>query len=286
MTNCSFCMKRLGSSEKRYHFSALGVEYCLDCMTCSVCDSKDPRQEGGIIGTQPFCQIHFEMYKDILQRRPITEWPNELVNARLKFLYILIDRDMKILNYLVKGPREMEPIAETIALAGGDFQTASFLKLSDMKRKSRITTAHEQIKTDVQECVRQASEIEALKQNSEVIPEIANSTDIRVQHLQVKQKEFSEQMIERAIRRRISPLEPNNNKSIDAKEFLSGKIIDLPEPYLIVRDSPYQKIMGITFNNLAAVINILARKYNYKIISTACDNHTMYVFMEKIGSLR
>jgi hypothetical protein len=39
--------------------------------------------------------------------------------------------------------------------------------------------------------------------------------------------------------------------------------------------------MGITFDNLAAVINILARKYDYRIISTACDHHTMYVFMEK-----
>jgi hypothetical protein len=196
---------------------------------------------------------------------------------------------MKILNYLVKGPGKMEAIAETIALVGGDFQTASFLKLSDMNRKSRITTVHEQIRADVQECVRQVSEVEALKQNNEVIPEIANSTDISVQHLQVKQKGISEQMTERAIRRRTAPLEPSNNKSIDAKEFLSGKIIDLPEPYLIVRDSPvapYQKIMGITFNNLAAVINILARKYNYKIISTACDNHTMYVFMEKVGRLR
>ncbi len=84
-------------------------------------------------------------------------------------------------------------------------------------------------------------------------------------------------------------LDPNKNRSIDAKEFLAGKITELPEPYLIVRDSPvatFQNIMGITFNNLAEVINILARKHNYRIISTVCDNHTMYVFMEKMGSLR
>lgn len=90
-------------------------------------------------------------------------------------------------------------------------------------------------------------------------------------------------------RRKVQALDPNNNKSIDAKEFLNGQITYLPEPYLIVRDNPpatFQNIMGITFNNLAAVINILAIEHTYKIIFTACDNHTMYVFMEKVGSFR
>lgn len=106
--------------------------------------------------------------------------------------------------------------------------------------------------------------------------------------MQQKQKEREEQIMQKA-KRMGEALNPNLNYSIDAKEFLSGKINYLPEPYLIVRDSPvatFQNVMGITFNNLAAVINILARKYNYRIISTACDNHTMYVFMEKVGSLR
>ncbi len=87
----------------------------------------------------------------------------------------------------------------------------------------------------------------------------------------------------------VEALDPNNNRSIDAKEFLAGKVTYLPEPYLILRDNPaatFQNIMGITFNNLAAVINILAREHNYKVLSTACDNHTMYVFMEKVGTLR
>jgi hypothetical protein len=81
----------------------------------------------------------------------------------------------------------------------------------------------------------------------------------------------------------------NNNKNTNAKEFLNGQITYLPEPYLILRDNPpatFQNIMGITFNNLAAVVNILAIEHNYKIISRACDNHTMYVFMEKVGSLQ
>jgi hypothetical protein len=59
-------------------------------------------------------------------------------------------------------------------------------------------------------------------------------------------------------------LETQNNRSIDAKVFLSGNIIDLPEPYLIMHDSPeatYEIMMGFTLNNLAALINILARKH-------------------------
>jgi hypothetical protein len=86
------------------------------------------------------------------------------------------------------------------------------------------------------------------------------------------------------------------NKSVDAKEFLAreeagtipspdenNNIYPMPWPYLILRDSPpatSENVMGITFNNLAAAINILATKHGYKVISTACDHHTMYVFMQ------
>jgi hypothetical protein len=41
------------------------------------------------------------------------------------------------------------------------------------------------------------------------------------------------EVIEQA-RRKIEALDPNNNKSIDAKAFLNGQITYLPEPYLIV----------------------------------------------------
>jgi hypothetical protein len=57
---------------------------------------------------------------------------------------------------------------------------------------------------------------------------------------------------------------------------------------MIVRDQPtttFQNAMGITFNNLAAVINIMATERGYKVTSTACDNHTMYVFMEKARNI-
>jgi hypothetical protein len=199
---------------------------------------------------------------------------------------------MKILEYLVKEPGKTDDIAETIALAGGgDFQITSYLKLSGMNKQSMIAKTNEGIRADVEDCTREITELEALKQNRRIsLPEVANPNGIKTQDLQEgKQKEFSdEQTIEESLRRRVT-LDPSYNISIDAKEFLSGKIVNLPEPYLIVRDSPtatFQNIMGVTFNNLAAVINILARKHNYRIISTACDNHTMYVFMEKVGSLR
>ncbi len=37
-------------------------------------------------------------------QRPIAEWPEEFVNARLKFLYRVKEREMKILAQLAKGP--------------------------------------------------------------------------------------------------------------------------------------------------------------------------------------
>jgi hypothetical protein len=66
----------------------------------------------------------------------------------------------------------------------------------------------------------------------------------------------------------LEALDPENNKSIDAKEFLAGTIMYLPEPYLILRDSPvvtHQNVKGITSNNLAAVMNILAREHNTRL---------------------
>jgi hypothetical protein len=251
-------------------------------MTCSVCDSKDPTLAGAIIGMQPFCQAHFDRYKDILRVMDITEWPEKIVYARLKYLHRAKDRDMRLLAQLEKGPGKIEIVAETIALVGRNFkEDVSFLKVSEINSQDKITIVHERISADLQDCSRQISEIET-------IFELTNSNDdIGAQDLQQKGKEREVQTLQEA-RRIAETLDPKKDKSIDAKEFLSGKIIDLPEPYLIVRDSPlatYQNVMGGSFNNLVTVINILARKYNYKIISTECDNHTMYVFMEKMGSL-
>ena len=243
---------------------------------------------GGMVGMQPFCQIHYDKYNQILQVMDNTEWPAELVDARLKYLYKVKDRDTKLLVQLEKGPEKQEVVAETIALIARDFKGLNFLKLSQVNSRDKIALVQKVINADLQDCVRQISQFETLKQNSNVISQITNSNEITALDLQQKQQEHEEKIMQKAMRMGEA-LNPNLNYSIDAKEFLSGKINYLPEPYLIVRDSPvatFQNVMGITFNNLAAVINILARKYNYRIISTACDNHTMYVFMEKIGSLR
>jgi hypothetical protein len=218
----------------------------------------------------------------------IPEWPAELVNARLKYLYKVKDRDTKLLAQLEKGTMKQEVVAETIALIARDFKGVNYLKLSNSDLLDKNALIQKEIIANLQECLRQISQFETLKQNSNIISESTNSNDTTALDLQQKQQEREEQIMQKAMRMGEA-LNPNLNYSIDAKEFLSGNINYLPEPYLIVRDSPvatFQNVMGITFNNLAAVINILARKHNYRIISTACDNHTMYVFMEKMGSLR
>jgi hypothetical protein len=218
----------------------------------------------------------------------IPEWPAELVNARLKYLYKVKDRETKLLAQLEKGTMKQEVVAETIALIARDFKGVNYLKLSNSDLLDKNALIQKEIIANLQECLRQISQFETLKQNSNIISESTNSNDTTALDLQQKQQEREEQIMQKAMRMGEA-LNPNLNYSIDAKEFLSGNINYLPEPYLIVRDSPvatFQNVMGITFNNLAAVINILARKHNYRIISTACDNHTMYVFMEKMGSLR
>jgi hypothetical protein len=272
----------MGFREDKITFeNAQGLEFCLDCMTCSICDSKGQKFSSGILGMTPLCLTHFEKYNRVLPLVPVTKWPEDTLNARLKHLHRVKDRDMKLLAQLEhERPKKIEDIAgETIALVGNSFRGVSFLRLSEIKSNDKITVVHERIGADLRDCVRQISEVEALKQNKK--------NDSSNSNLISNEKHETEVMQE--ARGMLEGLDPRNNKSIDAKEFLAGKVIYLPEPYLILRDSPvatYQNIMGITFNNLAAVINILAREHNYKIISTACDNHTMYVFMEKIGSLR
>lgn len=261
-------------------------------MTCSVCGTKDARHEGGLLSMQPLCQVHFDKYKDLIQLIDVTQWPEEFVNARLKYLHNVKDRDTRLIAQLEKGSEKVQIVAETIALVGRSFKGVNFLRVPEIKSQDRVPTVLDRIKADLQECIRQLDEIETLRQNNDkMLPEVANqnnNNNIISQDLQIKQNERGSLTIEEA-RRMVEALDPKRNKSIDAKEFLAGRISHLPEPYLIVRDSPllvHANQMGITFNNLATVINILARKYNYKIISTACDNHTMYVFMEKIGSLR
>lgn len=238
---------------------------------------------------QPFCQIHHDKYKDILQVMDIPEWPLELLNARLKYLYKVKDRDTKLLAQLEIGPEQVGALPERIAIVPRDFKGLNSLKPSEVNSRDRLAVLHKEISTNLQNCIRQISQVETIRQRGNVTSEITNSDDdTTAQDLQHNQNEREEQLIQKASRLGES-LDPGLNYSIDAKAFLNGKIEYLPEPYLILRDSPavtWENVMGITFDNLAAVINILARKYNYRIISTVCDHHTMYVFMEKMGSLR
>jgi hypothetical protein len=70
-------MKRLGFRENKYRFPDGGMEFCVACMTCSICNRIDPKEAGAMLGMQPFCHAHYERYKDILQLTDTTEWPEE-----------------------------------------------------------------------------------------------------------------------------------------------------------------------------------------------------------------
>ena len=177
---------------------------------------------GGIIGMQPFCQIHFDKYNQILQVMDITEWPAELVNAQLKYLYKVKDRDTKILAQLEKGPEKQEVAAETIALIARDFKGVNYLKLSHVNSRDRIELIQKVISADLQDCLSQISQFETLKQNRNVISEITNSNDTTALDMQKKQQEHEEKIMQKAMRIGEA-LNPNLNYSIDAKEFLSEK---------------------------------------------------------------
>ena len=293
MARCSFCLKSLGFREAKVTFPNIErLELCLDCMTCSVCGAQGQQQKSGILGMTPLCPIHFDKYNRVLPLIADIELPEETVDARLKYLYRVKDRDTRLLALLEQRegekPKKLEDVvAETIALVGNGFRGISVLKLSEIKSKDKITAVQERISADLRDCIEQINGFEALKQNYN--NSRRNTGDSDNNNLTSNNKEEREIQVIQEARGILEALDPKNNKSIDAKEFLAGKVTYLPEPYLIVRDNPpatFQNIMGISFNNLAAVINILAREHNYKIISTACDNHTMYVFMEKIGSWR
>ena len=154
-------------------------------MTCSVCDSKARGEYRGIIGgMQPLCSVQLDIYNNSLSQRPITEWPDDFFNARLKYLYRVKDRDMKILAELAKGPGKMGAITETIALVGGNFEAASYLKLSEINKRGMVNAAQERISADLQDCVRTISELENFKKNGRIIPEVANPNDVKAQEPQ------------------------------------------------------------------------------------------------------
>src|SRR5918999_1691395 len=255
MARCSFCLKNLGFREAKVTFPNVdSLELCLDCMTCSVCGAEGQQQKSGLLGMTPLCSNHYDKYNRILPLIAETELPEETVDARLKYLYRVKDRDTRLLAQLEQ--REGEGVGGTIALTGNRFRGLSVLKVWEIKSKDKITAVKERISADLRDCIEQISEFEALKQNYNNNSRNADSNNNLISSSS-NNEERQIQVIQEA-RSIVEALDPNNNKSIDAKEFLAGKITYLPEPYLIVRDNPtatFQNIMGISFNNLAAVIN-------------------------------
>ena len=75
----------------------------------------------------------------------------------------------------------------------------------------------------------------------------------------------------------------SHTNTITADDILKGKILidQLPEPYLIVKDSQ-PGMDAAKLDKLSKVINILAIKGGYRVVSFALAYaHTGYVIMEK-----
>jgi hypothetical protein len=272
MARCSFCLKNLGFREGKVTFPNVnGLELCLDCMTCSVCGAQGQQQKGGLLGMTPLCQICYNKYNRVLPLIADKELPEETVDARLKYLYRVKDRDTRVLAQLEQREGEEgrpikkveDIVPDIIALTGNGFRGLSIMKVSETKSKDKITAVQEWISADLRNCIEQISGFEALKQNYN--NNSSRNSDSGDNNL-INRKDHEIQVIQEA-RSIVEALDPINNKSIDAKEFLAGKVTYLPEPYLIVRDNPpatFQNIMGLTFNNLGAVINILAESITTK----------------------
>ena len=233
MTRCSFCMKNFVFREGNVTFPNLAVvAYCLDCMSCSICGAKGQPAKGGLLGMTPLCQEHFEKYNRVLHLIAPADYPEEIIDAKLKYLNRVKERDTNLLELLDRNrPDKIEhDTAETIALAGnGGFKGLAFIDTVALKTKDkdRVAEVYERIVADLQDCNRQIGEFEVLKQNKN------NSSNGGTDLVVSNNKDHEMEVIEQA-RRKIEALDPNNNKSIDAKAFLNGQITYLPEPYLIV----------------------------------------------------
>jgi hypothetical protein len=148
----------------------------------------------------------------------VPEWPAELVNARLKYLYKVKDRDTKLLAQLEKGTMKQEVVAETIALIARDFKGVNYLKLSNSDLLDKNALIQKEIIANLQECLRLISQFETLKQNSNIISESTNSNDTTALDLQQKQQEREEQIMQKAMRMGEA-LNPNLNYILMQKSF-------------------------------------------------------------------
>ena len=118
MARCSFCFKSMGFREDKLTFdNPKGLEFCLDCMTCSVCGAEGQQQKGGLLGMTPLCPIHYDKYNRVLPLVPVTKWPEETLDGRLKYLYRVKDRDTRLLTqFECERPKKIDDIVgETIS---------------------------------------------------------------------------------------------------------------------------------------------------------------------------
>ena len=88
---------------------------------------------------QPLCRPHYDKYSKVLVHLlNITEWPEEILNARLKYLYNVRDRDTKLLSQLENASGNEQTVADTIALLGRNFKGVAHLKVSKIKSQDNF----------------------------------------------------------------------------------------------------------------------------------------------------
>ncbi|MEO9364429.1 MAG: SHOCT domain-containing protein [Nitrososphaera sp.] len=176
MANCTFCRKKFGFTENRYKFPAIRAEFCFDCMECSVCGSKAKGEFRGVVGWQAFCKVHYEQYSGF-QQKPSSQWTEELIEARIRFLKRVIERDTQLLIEVnSKGQSKLSVIGQTAAILEGNYNAANYLKLSDMQAGAQRTTAQQQLNAEIQECQKQLGELEAMKRGEVATQESAPSS--------------------------------------------------------------------------------------------------------------
>lgn len=191
LTNCTFCRKKFNAwtAENRYKFPGVG-EFCFDCMACSVCDSKPKGELRQVVGWQPFCKVHYDMYGGLLEKPP-NQWPVEFVDARIKFLNRVIERNTKVLAEIMKGPGKIAKIAEVTAVIGGNYDAATYLKVSNMNANMHGMSVQQQLSGQNQDCHKQIKDLEAIKRGEVPVAVPQNATSSTPDPIQILKVRFA-----------------------------------------------------------------------------------------------
>jgi hypothetical protein len=135
-------------------------------MECSVCGNKavgGSKDVRGVVGWQAFCNAHFQGNEGFLQKAP-SEWSEGFVDGRIKFLNRVIDRHTKLLAEMAsKGPSKLEVFGEATALLSGNYNAATYWKLSSMNTGNQKMTVQQSLQAEIDDAKKQLADLEALK---------------------------------------------------------------------------------------------------------------------------